>query len=231
MPKLIVANWKLNPQTEKEAITLAKKTDFKNVVIAPPFPFLGAVKKVLKKASLGAQDAFWEGAGAYTGEVSSEMLKRLGAKYVILGHSERRIYMNESDSMVNKKTASALKAGLLPIICVGEPKEVRKKGFASAKAYVGKQLKESLKGISESVVIAYEPIWAIGTGTPDSPDETRAMARFIRSLRPDATVLYGGSVNGKNYDLFLSLQEIGGALVGGASLRAEEFKAIALSGR
>ncbi len=232
MKKLIVANWKLNPLTESEAVSLARKIDHKNVVVCPPFPFLPAVRKVLKRAALGAQDVFWEPHGAYTGEVSGLMLKSVGARYVIIGHSERRAYFGESDDAINEKIHAALASGLKVIVCVGEPRAVRRWGFMAARRFVARQLKRDLRGVKEKVIVAYEPIWAIGSGTSDKPEETVRMAMFIKkfcakrfALR-SVSVLYGGSVKPGNARGFLIRKEINGALVGGASLKASEFKKI-----
>ncbi|MEK7193398.1 MAG: triose-phosphate isomerase [Patescibacteria group bacterium] len=232
MNKLLVANWKMNPTTAREAIKLAKASNHKNVVICPPFPFLNAVKKNITAASLGAQDVFWEsppaGGGAYTGEVSPAMLKNAGARYVIIGHSERRRYVGETDGMINKKVLATLFAGLKVILCVGEPKAVRKNGLAAAKAFVKKQLLADTRGAHGKLIVAYEPVWAIGSGTPDDPKDTAEMARFIRNLlkssKIDVVVIYGGSVTSKNIGRIMSYGEIGGALVGGASLHSHEFK-------
>ncbi|RJQ28583.1 triose-phosphate isomerase [Candidatus Parcubacteria bacterium] len=231
MQKLLIANWKLNPLTLPEAIRLGRAEDKKGVVISPPFPFVGAVGKALRYAALGAQDAFWEsppaGGGPYTGEVSPAMLKKLGVRYVILGHSERRRWLGETDKMINRKVRAAMAAGLKVILCVGEPKEVRRRGIGRAMAYVKNQLRADLKGARGSLVIAYEPIWAIGTGKPDNPKETVEIARFIkRFVRPRPRVLYGGSVTSRNTKNFLQYKDIDGALVGGASLKAVEFKKI-----
>ncbi len=237
MKKLIIANWKMNPASEKEAVKLAAKTEKgalksgNDVVIAPPFPFLASVKKVLKKAKLGAQDDFWENQGAYTGEISPAMLKSFGVKYVIAGHSERR-RLGETDDAINKKVKASLKIGLKPVLCVGEPLEVRKKGLAAAKNFVKGQLKKDLKGVSQSgLIVAYEPVWAISTNKgakPDKPEDSLEMIRFIkaflrkeRKMKP--AVLYGGSVTSKNAESFIQYQDINGALVGGASLKSEEF--------
>ncbi|MBI2034013.1 MAG: triose-phosphate isomerase [Candidatus Liptonbacteria bacterium] len=236
--KILVANWKMNPQRESEAIKLTKAIDAKNVVICPPFPFFKSVKSVIKKASLGAQDAFWEERGAYTGEVSPLMLKKLGVDYVIIGHSERRRWLHETDEMINKKVKVALKVGLKAILCVGEPLSVRKKGLQAAKNFVKNQLREDLKNIynlkpkTYNLIVAYEPIWAIGTGKPDNPKETAEMSRFIKEyLKPKTynlkpKVLYGGSVTSLNIGRILEYNEIQGALVGGASLKVNEFKKI-----
>ncbi len=246
MKKLIVANWKENPASLKKAISLARqiekgivKTGKSEVVIAPPFPFLSAVGKVLKRAKLGAQNVFWEDGGAYTGEVSPSMLKNSGVEYVIIGHSERR-KLGETDEMVNKKVKASLKAGLKVILCVGEPAERgltrTSRGLTrnkkSAKNFVKKQLENDLHDIAFSLrksalIVAYEPIWAIGSGKPDKPEDTVEMAKFIRSIAGlKAKVLYGGSVTSRNAKSFLQYKEVDGALVGGASLKAEELKKI-----
>lgn len=225
----------MNPESATEAVSLAKGIEngisksINEVVIAPPFPFLSAVKKVLKHAKLGAQDDFWENKGARTGEVSPTMLKNSGVKYVIIGHSERR-WLGETDEMINKKIKGTLKAKLKPILCVGEHLETRKKGLAAAKNFIKNQLKIDLKGVSAGMVIAYEPIWAISTNTngqADKPEDALEMIRFIKSIAgPKAKILYGGSVTLKNAENFLQYKEIDGALVGGASLKAEEFNKI-----
>lgn len=235
MRKLLVANWKLHPGTQTEAIRLAKASDQRGVVICPPFPFLDSAGKTLKKAELGSQDVFWEEQGPYTGEVSSAMLKNMGARYVIIGHSERRRWQNETDALIAQKVRAALFAGLKVILCVGEPAMIRKRGLAAAKNFVKSQLQKDLaklKAISykpKAIVVAYEPIWAIGTGKPDKPPESAAMAKFIKnylakSYKLKARVLYGGSVNSKNVLHFLTHKEIDGALVGGASLNTQDFR-------
>jgi len=234
MKKLIIANWKMNPSSVSAAVRLAAKTEKgalksgNDIVVAPPFPFLLSVKKVLKKAKLGAQDDFWENQGAYTGEISPAMLKSSGVKYVIVGHSERR-RLGETDDAINKKIKASLKAGLKPILCVGESLEVRKKGLTAAKNFVKSQLKKDLKGLPRpgGIIVAYEPIWAIGTGKSDKPQDTVEMAIFIKGIAGSkAKILYGGSVTSKNAKNFLQYKEIDGALVGGASLKAGEFNKI-----
>ena len=238
MKKLIIANWKMNPGTLREAINLAKASDYKNVVITPPFPFLGAISKTLKRAELGSQDVFWAEKGAFTGEVSAQQLKNIGVQYVIIGHSERRRYFHETDEMINKKIKAALKANLKVILCVGENKFVRKKGISAAKRFIKNQLQKDLKGIENwklkirNLIVAYEPIWAIGTGKSDQPKDAVEMARFIKKVLDsrfmihDSRVLYGGSVNSKDIESFIKHKEIGGALIGRASLRSGEFKRI-----
>lgn len=248
MSKLIAANWKEHPKTEKEALALfktvakIKRKSGVEVAVCPPFIYLEEIAREFKKTralarkqlAFGAQDVFWEEQGAFTSEVGPKMLRSLGAKYVILGHSERRKFAKETDAMINKKIALASRDGLKIILCVGEPLAVRKKGVAAAKKFVEQQLAKDLKGISlksGDIAIAYEPIWAIGTGRNDKPEDAREMAVFIKSLlktrkkiRP--RFLYGGSVNGRNAADYVQLKEIDGALVGGASLKAEEFKKI-----
>ena len=261
MPKLIIANWKSNPRTSREAIRLAQesvKGAPKNVavVLCPPLAFLEPLSRLLKaksytlNASLGSQDLFWQPDGPYTGEVSWEQLKKLGVSYAILGHSERRRLVGETDEMVNKKVIAALENGITPILCVGESWEVHKKGPAATKKFVATQLKKdldgvyTLKAISHKLVMTYEPVWAISTSrgakgknNADTPANAAAMIRFIKSLLAktfqassfklqDASFIYGGSVNPKNAKGFLAEGDIEGALVGGASLKPAEFRAI-----
>lgn len=238
MSKIIIANWKINPLSVSEAVKLAKKEDIKGVVIASPFVFLESVGKILKHAELAAQNTFWEEKGAYTGEISAQMLKNIGVKYVIIGHSERR-RLGETDKIINKKITAAIKADLTPILCVGEPLNIRKKGLTVAKKFVKNQLQLDFKNANKliklkakSLIIAYEPVWAIGTGIPDNPSSAAEMHKFIKNFlktknyRLKAEVLYGGSVNAKNAASFLNRPEIDGALVGGASLNPKEFRMI-----
>jgi len=239
MKKLIIGNWKMNPHSRAEAIRLAKRIDLPGLVIAPPFVYLESVGKQLKKAILGAQDVFWnvdQKGGAATGEISFKMLKNLKVRYVIVGHSERRAMLGETDKIVNNKTKEILSAGLFVVVCVGEPEQIRKKGLSAAQKFVRKQLQESLKNISKiknartKLIIAYEPIWAIGTGVPATPKDASLMIHFIKrtvhAKKLNPKVLYGGSVNGKNIKDFLSASGIDGALVGGASIKAAEIKKI-----
>lgn len=230
MDKIIVANWKANPNTAKQAIALAKAIDKSGVVIAPPYPFLESLSKTLRRATLGAQDVFWADRGAYTGEVSLNQLKNLKVKYIILGHSERRKFLNETDEFINKKVKAALKAGFKVILCVGE---WRRQSFGQAKIFVRGQLKKDLADVRSyrNLVITYEPVWAISTsksGKPDKPEDAAQMAKFIKqslviSHKLSVRVLYGGSVNAKNAKSFLKYKEIDGVLVGGASLSPREF--------
>lgn len=242
MQKLIIANWKMNPKTVEEAVALARATDVFGLVIAPPFPFLEAVGKELKNASLGAQDLFWENpAGAFTGEVSADELKALGVRHVIVGHSERRKNLGETDEMVAKKMKTAADAGLVPVLCVGESREEHDAG--RAKEVVERELKIGLSLLAVSYklkakslfAVAYEPIWAISTNKnaiADTPQDAVNMVLYIQEvirtlgIVEPLAALYGGSVNAANAEGFLSKKEIGGALVGGASLKPEEIKAI-----
>lgn len=227
MKKMIVANWKMNPRTERGAIALARASDFPGVVVAPPFPFLESVKKVLRKASLGAQDVFFENpfpGGAYTGEVSAAMLKKLGVSYVIVGHSERR-NLGETEAVVAKKVKAVLAEKMRVILCIGEHKQVRARGMGAVLSFIDGQLKRGLAGVASrrNVVVAYEPIWAIGSGKNDRPEDTEMIARAIRE-KWGVQVLYGGSVNSKNIFAFLKIGSIDGVLVGGASLKQAEFR-------
>jgi triosephosphate isomerase len=254
MGKLIAANWKEHPKTEAEALKLFKtvaetpRARGVEVMAAPPFIYLEEIARefrMIKKGSagirggrsglaVGAQDVFWEEQGAFTSEVGPRMLRSLGVTYVIIGHSERRRFAKETDAMINKKLALAARDGMKIILCVGESLSVREKGVEVAKRFVGQQLAKDLKNISlkaGKLYIAYEPIWAIGTGRSDKPEDAREMAVFIKKLlkktkRVSPKFLYGGSVNGANAADFVQLKEIDGALVGGASLKAEEFKKI-----
>lgn len=235
MDKVLIANWKMHPLTEREAIALAKKCDAANVVICPPFPFLGAVEKTVTKAKIGAQDTFWEEKGAYTGEVSPAMLKKMGVSHVIIGHSERRRYLGETDEMVNKKVRAAIHSGLTPILCVGEPLAVRKKGISAAKRFVAAQLRKDLQSVHGKMIVVYEPIWAIsaglGTGNPDNPQNVAVMVKFMRDivgkkLGKATPLLYGGSATSGNLGRLITGNFLDGALVGGASLNAKEFRSM-----
>ncbi|TSC94383.1 MAG: phosphoglycerate kinase / triosephosphate isomerase [Parcubacteria group bacterium Licking1014_1] len=246
MNNLIAANWKMNPVSLKEAEELFEK--IKNgvketraeVVICPPFVFLplliGASSsvKTTERFVFGSQNVFYEEKGAFTGEISPAMLKDLGIKYVIIGHSERRKFFGETNEQVNKKIKKALLAGLKIIFCVGETAEERDAGKKSD--VLEKQLKDGLKGISKEeikkITIAYEPVWAIGTGNNCSIDETMRSVLYIRKVvaalydrqsAKNARILYGGSVKSDNSGFYIKDSGINGLLVGGASLNAEEF--------
>ncbi len=233
MSKIIIANWKMNPASAAEAKKLAKASDIAGLVICPPFPYLEDVAGVLKKAKLGAQDLFWDEKGAITGEVSGTQEKELGAEYVIIGHSERRQNLGETDDMIAKKMSAAIKDGLTPILCVGETQADRDKN--KTKEVVERELRTDLSRIiteKKEIIIAYEPIWAIGSGMADTPQNMAGMVKYIRELlkkigsQLTVMIIYGGSVNAGNIESFVEQREIDGALVGGASLQGEEIQKI-----
>lgn len=239
MNKLIIGNWKLNPESASEAETLAQSVDRRGVIVCPPFIYLAVVKKALKRAKLGAQDAFWLNQGAYTGEVSPSQLKGLGVKYVILGHSERRHFLLESDEMINRKVETALQAKLNVVLCIGEDLETHRRGGEIPLAYLKEQLRRDLENINpkdlKDLLVAYEPIWAISTsqtGLRDTPENAEKMTRQIKDFLTkryrlaQPAVLYGGSVNSANAGEYLSQESIDGVLVGAASLKAAEFNKI-----
>lgn len=228
--KIIVANWKMHPASAKEANRLFKEyrklgaSTAADMVVCPPSLYLALAGKGLK---LGVQNIATEEVFGQTGEISSTMAKSIGATYVIIGHSERRRAQKETDELINQKVLAALQARLRVILCVGESSQVRAKGFSAAKSYVEAQLAADLKNVPEgsALIIAYEPIWAIGSGTADNPAEAAAMASAITAAS-GYRVIYGGSVTSQNARDFLQYKEIYGALVGGASLKAGEFKKI-----
>lgn len=238
----IAGNWKMY-KTIPEAVDLAKAirvqfgllTDAE-VVVIPPFTALTEVRKAIEASSvrLGAQNLFWEKEGAFTGEVSAAMLKSAGCDYVVIGHSERRQYFAETNETVNKKIKSALVHGLIPIVCIGECLEERQKGKIIEK--VNTQIDSGLDGFGrdemERIIIAYEPIWAIGTGITATPSQAEEVHCFIREKLEKkygkdaascAIILYGGSVKPANTLSLIKEKNINGALVGGASLEAESF--------
>jgi triosephosphate isomerase len=246
MRKFVIAgNWKMH-KTNNEAEQLAEAIKGKTttiektkMIICPPATALTTVCSIVNgsKIAVGAQNMYWESHGAFTGEISSEMIKSTGATYVILGHSERRQYFSETDETVNKKTVYALQTNLNPIVCIGESLEQREKGIT--KEVINEQLDGALKGISADqmmrIILAYEPIWAIGTGKTATPEQAQDVHAFIRSklqsMYDAATsnsviVQYGGSVKPSNATELLRQPDIDGALVGGACLEAESFSEI-----
>jgi triosephosphate isomerase len=241
----IAANWKMNKtvgETQsfiEEFISLVKdiSKDISDVdiVIAPPFTSLYAASSALKNANiqLSAQDIFYEDEGAYTGEISPVMLIDIGCDYVIIGHSERRQYFNETDSIVNKKIKAARKHGIGIIFCVGESLNEREAGktFDVLKREINGGLNEVT---ADGIVVAYEPIWAIGTGKTATPEQAQESHKYIRERLADLygdtantiRILYGGSVTPDNIDSLMACKDIDGALVGGASLKADSFAKI-----
>ncbi len=243
MGKMIIAgNWKMNKDLD-EAVQLVEKLKkgFKNknkveVVICPSFTNLSSVNEIVKDSDikLGAQNMYTEEKGAYTGEISASMLKSVGCKYVIIGHSERRQYFNESNQFLNNKVKVAIENNLTPIYCVGETLEQREAG--KVEKVIKEQVSEGLKDISaddlKKIVIAYEPVWAIGTGKTATPQQANDVHVYIRKLLVSMTseavaeqisILYGGSVTPETSNELMGKSDIDGALVGGASLKADSF--------
>ncbi len=243
MRKIVLAgNWKMNGLIE-DGIALAKCVEKHteglpiDIFIFPPFTSIFPVANALgsnSKVKVGAQNMYFEEKGAFTGEVSPNMVKDAGAEYVILGHSERRNIFGETDSLINKKVKSAISHELKVILCVGEKLEEREKG--ETEKVIEAEITADLKGINkndmENIIIAYEPIWAIGTGVSAKPEQAEEVHKFIRSLLDrifgsgtgeNTTVLYGGSVKPKNIESLAKMPDIDGGLVGGASLKCEDF--------
>ena len=240
---IIAGNWKMNktPSEARELVTALAplvKDAVCDVVVCTPAVNFAAVSEAIKGTNikLGAQNMHWKESGAYTGELSAAMLRECGVEYVILGHSERRQYFGETDATVNLRTLAAVKAGLTPIVCVGEKKEEREAGYTNA--LVSYQTLIALSGLTaeqvKGVVIAYEPVWAIGTGltaTDEQANETIGVIReAIRSAYGDTAdevrIQYGGSMNPKNCKGLMAQPEIDGGLIGGASLKAEDFSKV-----
>lgn len=247
--KIIVANWKIYVNSRKQAETLLKSLKNKNyknieLIICPPFPYLIKAKSYQTlsagrqvKVKIGAQNVFYEQLGHYTGEISPKILKDLGVEYVIIGHSERRA-MGETDEIINKKVKIAFSEKLKIILCVGENLTTRQKGLKTVQNFIKNQLQKNLNGLlnakgqRSNVIIAYEPIWAIGTGKFDTTEDAAQIINFIKKFlntKPhtlNPKILYGGSVNSKNIASILKYKEIDGTLVGKASTNKEEFNKI-----
>ncbi len=243
MRKIIIAgNWKLNKNTA-EAIELvsgikekASKITDVDIVVCPVFTVLSEVGKIVKDSNvgLGAQDVYWQDSGAFTGEISAPFLKDVGCQYVIIGHSERRQYFSETNETVNNKIKAALAHGLTPIVCIGENLEEREAGKAFD--VIKDHIENSLKGFTpdemKKMVIAYEPVWAIGTGKTATPEQAQEVHAFIRDLlkamhneqvAQSIRIQYGGSVKPENAKELIGQKDIDGALVGGAGLKADSF--------
>jgi len=246
--KIFVANWKMNltvaeteDLTEKLSQGLRSLANEKTeIILCPAFPALDNLSLILQKENpadlkIGAQDVFWEEKGAFTGEVSVKMLKEADCRYVIVGHSERRKNLGETDEMVNKKVKILLENDLTPIVCVGETFEERQKGIRDVR--VAAETTAAMEGVelfgNKKIIIAYEPVWVIGTGQAVEPEDAEHSHRMIREtlleiFPPDVIekhfrIIYGGSVDGKNIRDFVDRENIDGVLVGGASLKVEEF--------
>ena len=251
---LVVGNWKCNPVTLKEAKKLFSSVEkginnikkacpelnqTVEVVICPPFIYVSGFRFHVSCFKLGAQDCFWEEKGAFTGEISPKMLKDIGVKYVIIGHSERQKYFRETDEMINKKIKAVLEVGLKPILCVGESEKERKEG--QTKRVLERQLNLSLKDVSRlafhssQLAVAYEPVWAISTSRHRKdcpPEEIYAMSLLLRKIlvqkygnqaADKIRILFGGNVNSQNAKAYFDKGNIQGFLVGGASLKPKEF--------
>lgn len=238
---LMAGNWKMN-KTISEAADLAKAIkkaaegiNDVEILICPTFTSLSAVNTEIKNSNikLGAQNLFWESKGAFTGEISPQMIKDAGCSFVLIGHSERRQYFGETNETVNKKTKAAFAAGLIPIVCVGETLEEREKN--ETLKVIENQIKAGVAGLnaeqSKTLVLAYEPVWAIGTGKTASPEQAQEVISFIRKTyeqiykdsAQDIRILYGGSVKPDNIATIMQKPDIDGGLVGGAALEADSF--------
>lgn len=242
---MIAGNWKMfktcaeADQSARTLVSLTGGVDGVEIMIAPPFTALTTVFDITRQSNifLGAQNLYWETEGAYTGEVSGPMIHSAGCRYVIIGHSERRQYFGETDEHVNKKIQAALNATLSPVICVGENESQREaeKTFS----VLDKQMQNGLEGLSsdqmDSAVVAYEPVWAIGTGKTATPEQAQEVHEYLRKFLANrfdektaekTRILYGGSVKPGNISELMALPDIDGALVGGASLDPETFSNI-----
>ncbi|MDY6790770.1 MAG: triose-phosphate isomerase [Thermodesulfobacteriota bacterium] len=244
---LIAGNWKMYKtcaeavETSRNLVKLVAGAKDVDIMIAPQFTALAPVSEVVRDSlvSLGGQNLFWEKEGAYTGEISAEMLLAAGCSHVIIGHSERRQYFAETDDTVNKKISSAINGQLIPVFCVGETEKERE--LKETFSVLDKQMTIGLKSFSsdqlEKLVVAYEPVWAIGTGKTATADQAQEVHQFLRSLlakifgasfSQSIRILYGGSVKPENISELMAMPDIDGALVGGASLDAETFSKIVL---
>jgi triosephosphate isomerase len=232
------ANWKMNKtisETEnflKELLPLVKEISDRNIIIAPPFTSLYKASEILKDTNimLAAQDVFYEDKGAYTGEISPSMLIDVNCKYVIIGHSERRKYFHEDDEIINKKIRASQKAGLGVIFCIGETLDEREKNMTFD--ILNRQIERGLVNVEpNNLIIAYEPVWAIGTGKTATINQILEAHKYIRNKLEilfgnnfeDSCIIYGGSVTPENIDSLMAYEEINGVLVGGASLKVESF--------
>jgi triosephosphate isomerase len=239
---LIAGNWKMN-KTATEAVALVNEikrevydVDNVDILVCPPFTALSLVSDVVNESNiaLGAQNMYFEESGAYTGEVSTAMLKDCGCTHVIIGHSERRTIFNESDELINKKVKKALEADLTPVLCIGEKLEEREanKTFEVITNQLNGDLADIDSDNMKKIVIAYEPVWAIGTGKTATPQQAQEAHAFIRKLikekydeavANETIILYGGSMKPANVEELIAQEDVDGGLIGGASLKAESF--------
>jgi len=242
---LIAGNWKMHTTGEEArqlatiVVAAAGKVSGRDVMIAPPYTALSAVRDILASTGviLGAQNVHWEEKGAYTGEISAPMLKEFGCSMAIVGHSERRHVFGETDAMINRRLAGALQFGLTPVLCIGETLEERESGRTLE--VLEEQVRAGLSGVKLAdggrIVVAYEPVWAIGTGRTATESQAQEAHSFIRKLLAglyekniagQIRILYGGSVKPENIDILMQQDDIDGALVGGAALKGEMFERI-----
>ena len=242
---LFAGNWKMykTPQeaadTAKQLVEQVREVADVDIMIAPPFTALESVSRMLKNSlvALGAQNLYWEDEGAYTGEISAPMLKSAGCQYAIIGHSERRQYFGDTDKTVNQKIQAAIQVGLKPVFCIGETEQERE--AEQTLSVLDKQVRKGLERLVpeqlDTLIIAYEPVWAIGTGKTATEDQAQEVHQFIRSLiekgfgndlSKSIRILYGGSVKPDNILNLMAMPDIDGALVGGASLSADSFSRI-----
>lgn len=244
--EIVAGNWKMNKNLE-EGVELAQKittrvkkeTNNRMVILCPPFIHLDELSKIINNTTvfLGAQNCASEASGAYTGEISTEMIASTGAKYVIIGHSERRTIFNEQDDTLNKKVKLAIENNLTPIFCIGELLEEREQNIQES--VIRKQLEKGVFDLSENdfntIILAYEPVWAIGTGKTATPEQAQEMHKFIRDqiaqkysndTAENTTILYGGSCKPSNASDLFQNPDVDGGLIGGASLKADDFLGI-----
>jgi triosephosphate isomerase len=249
MKPLIIGNWKMQLTSEEsvqlscDLVSKLSHLEDREIVLAPSFTALAAVNAVLKSGPirLAAQDLFWESGGAYTGEISATMLQEIGVTFVLIGHSERREHLGETDHMVNRKVQAALRSALRPVVCVGELESARAAG--RARTVVRSQILKALDGVAPAgasrLALAYEPVWAIGTGRSSSPSDAAEMHAHIRAslgevlgeAAGEVRILYGGSVSPANIEALMATPGVDGVLVGGASLKEADFTRIAAYGR
>jgi len=242
---LVAGNWKMFKtgseavETARALVELVADVTQVDIMIAPPFTALAQVSDVIRESriSLGAQNLYWEKEGAYTGEISPDMLVSAGCRHVIIGHSERRQYFNETDDTVNRKIGAALQSDLIPVFCVGESEKERETGITFSVLDI--QLQKGIEGFSsddlDRLIVAYEPVWAIGTGKTATRDQAQEVHQFLReklesrfgsTLAKSIRILYGGSTKPDNISGLMEMPDVDGALVGGASLNAETFSGI-----
>ncbi len=233
MKPILAFNWKMNPQTETEAAALARASDETGVIVFPPFPLIHVARENLIRAKLGAQDVSVSESGAHTGEVSSKMLESMGVSLVIIGHSERR-KQGEEDGLIVQKALQVARHGISPLLCVGETAEER--GSGREEEVVTRQLRAVIEalaheGLANGLMVAYEPVWAIGTGENDTPEDANRVAEMILKIaegyKLSPRVLYGGSVTSATASRYIGKHSVlGGLLVGGASLKLQEVRNI-----